>query len=98
MTTWKAVERAIAQRLGGQRVPITGRQRGSAPDVAHEEFGIEVKHRKALPSWLLDAMDQAVACSGDGAKLPVVVLHQAGQRHDNDLIVLRLKDFEEIES
>lgn len=95
MTTWKAVERAVAVRLGGQRVPITGRQRGSAPDIMHDWLGIEVKHRKTLPAWLHDAMAQAVACSDGGDKLPIVVLHESGQRHDDDYVVVRLKDFQE---
>ncbi len=93
MTTWKAVERAIAEILGGERVPITGRQRGSAPDVAHPWLGIEVKHRKSLPAWLHDAMAQAEACSDGGEKLPVVVLHEKGRRHDNDFVVVKLRDF-----
>ena len=56
---WKAVERRIAKYLGGERVPITGRQRGSAPDIKHEWLSIEVKQRDSLPAWVHDAMDQA---------------------------------------
>lgn len=48
--TWKRVERAIAAAVGGERVPVTGRQRGSAPDVSHASLAIEVKHRKKLPN------------------------------------------------
>lgn len=95
MTTWKAVERAIAAKLGGERVPITGRQRGSAPDIAHEWLGVEVKHRKRLPDWMHDAMAQAVACSDNEWKLPIVVLHEKNQRHDDDYVVVRLGDFVE---
>lgn len=58
---WKAVERRIAKYLGGERVPITGRQRGSAPDIKHEWLSIEVKQRESLPAWVHDAMDQAVS-------------------------------------
>jgi len=93
MTTWKAVERSIAKIVGGERVPITGRQRGSAPDVAHEWLGIEIKHRKQLPAWLHDAMAQAVACSDNGDKLPIVVLHEKGRRHADDFVVVKLSDF-----
>ena len=39
---WKATERAIAARLGGRRVPITGRQRGDVPDVAHPAFAMRL--------------------------------------------------------
>lgn len=92
--TWKAVEREIARRLGGERVPITGRVRGSAPDIAHERWAVEVKHRKALPAWLWEAVDQAVRAARDD-QLPVVILHQHGCWHDNDLVVIRLRDFTE---
>ena len=66
-----------------------------AGSVAHDWLSIEVKHRRALPVWLCDAMVQAVAANRGNDKLPVVVLHQKGRRHDDDLVVLRLKDFVE---
>ncbi|MCL4533913.1 MAG: hypothetical protein M1370_01970 [Bacteroidetes bacterium] len=90
---WKATERAVAARLGGHRVPITGRQRGDVPDVAHEWLSIEAKERKALPAWLKDAVRQAVAASTP-AMLPVVVLHELGARHKDDLVLMALDDFE----
>jgi hypothetical protein len=91
--TWKAVERAVARRLGGRRVPVTGR--GGAPDVEHERLAVEVKHRKSLPAWLKEAIAQAVAAARDG-KIGVVVLHEAGSRHTQDLVVIRLGDLEEL--
>nr|MBA3415748.1 hypothetical protein [Chloroflexia bacterium] len=60
---WKQTERRIAAMLGGERVPVSGRGRGDAPDVAHDSFSIEVKHRQTLPGWLLDALAQAEAAS-----------------------------------
>ena len=89
---WKQTERKIAALLGGRRVPISGRGRGDAPDVAHRWLSIEVKDRATLPAWLLDALAQAEA-SATPAQLPVAVLHRAGDRHDHALIVLRLADF-----
>ena len=90
--SWKATERAIAARLGGERCPVSGRQRGDVPDVAHQWLAIECKHRQTLPAWLKDAMAQARAAAHDG-RLPVAVLHEGGSRHDGDLVVLRLADF-----
>ena len=90
--TWKHTERKVAGLLGGKRVPITGRQRGDVPDVAHDWLSVEVKHRRTVPDWLLDAMAQAVAAVR-GEQLPVAVLHQHGQAHGDDLVVLRLADF-----
>lgn len=92
MATWKSTERKIAERLGGRRVPITGRIRGSAPDIEHEWLSIEVKHRKTLPKWMADAMEQAQA-SKRGEQLPIVVLHENRQKFDDAYVVIRLEDF-----
>jgi hypothetical protein len=89
--TWKATERAIAGRLGGQRIPVSGRAHGDAPDIAHPRLSIECKHRKTLPAWLHEAMARAVAAAGEN-QIPVAILHEAGIRHDGDLCVLRLAD------
>ncbi len=91
---WKATERRIAALLGGARVPATGRQRGDAPDLRHRWLSVEVKDRATLPAWLLDALAQAEA-SAAPHQLPIAVLHEAGQRHDRALVVLRLADFVE---
>lgn len=92
--TWKSVERAIASLLKGKRVPVTGRTRGSAPDIAHRTLSIEVKHRKAYPAWLLDAYDQAEKSNNKAkTKLPIVILHMKGIKYEDSLVVLKLKDF-----
>jgi hypothetical protein len=91
--TWKATERLVARQLGGERVPVTGRTRGSAPDIEHSVWAVEVKHRQKLPDWLKDAMSQARA-SVRGNKIPLVVLHEHG-RHSS-LAVLRLSDLVEL--
>lgn len=89
---WKNTERQIARHLNGERVPITGRQRGSAPDIAHDWLSIEAKHREKLPGWLHDAMKQAEA-SKRGNQLPIVVLHEKGKRHRDNFVIVRLGDF-----
>ncbi|QXD16984.1 hypothetical protein GQ464_008640 [Rhodocaloribacter litoris] len=90
--SWKRTERAVAARLNGRRVPVTGRARGDAPDVAHAWLSIEIKHRSRLPAWIEDAMRQAEAAARED-QLPVAVLHERGRRHDEDLVVMRLADF-----
>ena len=90
---WKRAERLIAGRLGGQRVPITGRQRGDVPDIQHPHYAIEVKTRQVFPGWIREAMAQAEAAKRDGQKLALSVLHEVGTRHDADLVVLSLRDF-----
>ena len=90
--TWKNTERKVAAFLGGERVPITGRQRGDQPDIRHSIFSLEVKHKKQLPEWLHDAIRQAVASLKTDQQLPVVILHEKGQRHTQDYAVIRLAD------
>ena len=90
MKDWKACERKVAALVGGTRIPVSGRARGHSPDIHHERLSIEVKSRKKLPAWIEDAMKQAEACAHDG-QLPLVVLHQDGQRYQEALIVMRLK-------
>lgn len=78
--------------LGGVRVPVTGRQRGDMPDIAHPLFGLEVKHTSQLPVFVEKAMRQAeAACRGQ--QIPVAVIHGAGDDLDRALVVLRLGDF-----
>jgi hypothetical protein len=90
--SWKRSERAIAARIGGRRVPVTGRQRGDVPDVAHHLFAVEVKHRRR-PLRLLDfGMLQAIAAAR-GSQIPVLVLHTTGRRHADDYVVMRLGDW-----
>ena len=93
MSRWKAVERRVAKALGGERVPITGRQRGNVPDVKHDRLGIEVKDRAKLPAWLHDAVDQADAVvRTGGGKIACAVLREKGQRIEDSYCVLRLRD------
>jgi hypothetical protein len=85
--------------LGLVRAPITGRQRGSAADCMNKDstvvpfFSVEVKHRKELPDWMMEAMSQAVASMRNDTQLPLVVFHQKGQEYKDSVVMLRLKDF-----
>ena len=100
--SWKASELAIARLLGGERVPVNGRVRGSAPDVLHPWLSIEVKAWKAgMPKSVVNAIDQAEKSAAwsqrkEGkAKLPIAVIHHDHQDHHNDLVVMRLGQFME---
>ncbi len=95
MKSWKTCERRIAAELGGSRIPVSGRDRGDAPDVDHPSLSIEVKSRKKLPAWLLDAIAQAEAAAGPH-QLPVAVLHQDRSRYSDALVVLRLSRLESL--
>lgn len=93
--TWKQAERTIAKLLGGTRVPVTGRGRGSAPDIEHKLLSLEVKHWQTLPNWLHDAMEQAEA-SMKGHQIPTVVLHETGMKYEDSYVVMRLSDVIEL--
>jgi len=83
----KATEKAIAQRFGGQRMGIFGRE-----DVRMSLFSVEVKDRRKFVGQ--GFMEQSVRNCPEG-KIPLVVVHITGQRRVNDLVMVRMKDFED---
>lgn len=87
---WKKHELMLAKRLGGSRVGPTGK---TGSDVAHPLFAIEAKERKNIPEWLYKAQKQCCGAARPD-QLPIVVWHKLGARHDGDLVVMRLADFE----
>ncbi len=89
MTDWKATEQTMTKRLNRKWLGATVRH---GADILTDWLADEVKHRRKFPQWLKDALDQAA--SGTGDRLPVVVLHEYGQRHLEDLVLLRLAEFE----
>jgi len=93
--TWKASERRMAEALGGQRVPVTGRGRGSAPDIEHPLFAIEHKAGRVMSPRLLKAVDQAMAAAAGTDKTPLVTIEQsAGMgRQSRRFVLLRLEDW-----
>lgn len=101
MRGWKSGERLLADMLGCERVPVTGRRRGKAfADLVSSWLSVEVKTRKVLPVYLADAIDSAergAAYAGgrDGVRrLPVVILHADHQPYERSLVVMRLRDAE----
>ena len=88
---WKRFERRVAAIVDGERVPVSGRQRGYAPDIEHNWLSIECKYRKSLPEWIKDAMRQAEA-SARPRQMPCVILGEKGQKADDALIIFRLSD------
>ncbi len=89
--TWKACERAIAKRFNGKRIGNSG---SNTADVVAKGVSIEVKMRRVLPKWIVDAVEQACRNAIPGT-MPFVVLHQTGDRHDDDIVCMRLSDFED---
>lgn len=103
--TWKASERRFAELLGGVRVPVTGRQRGAAPDIAHAIYAIEHKYGRVMSARMVEAVEQAEASAADSAKrgefkTPLVTIEnvRAGKRDNGRFVLMRLEDFLEITS
>ena len=101
-STWKSVEAAVGALFGGKRVPITGRTRGSEPDIKVSDgifscLSFEVKHRKMFPEWLHDAFRQAVA-SIRGRQFAIVLLHQERKKYEDSYVMMQVKDFIEYSS
>ena len=89
MTAWKSLEKTAARKLGGQRVSRGADFSESAPDVLHDKFSVECKHRAKISQFLIDMMQQAAKY--DGEKIPLGVLKQ--RRMKGELVFLWLDDF-----
>ena len=89
---WKKNERMIANYIGGERVPITGRQRGDAPDIKHNWLSVEVKLRMRIPAWIKNGIDQAEK-SAVGHQMPVLIIREKFQKIDDAIICMTLKEF-----
>jgi hypothetical protein len=95
MKSWKEAERRIAAILGGERVPVSGRGRGDAPDIDHPVLSVEVKSRATIPRWITDALEQAESASREG-RMPAAVLHPDQGRYADPLVVCRLSEFAQL--
>jgi hypothetical protein len=85
----KALEKAVAKDLGGRRIGLLGME-----DVTFGRFSIETKEREKLPVFLKKCITQAE--SNAGGKVPVVILHELGDRHSKDLVVMRYFEWKKI--
>jgi len=83
---WKHAERRVAKYLGLKR---TGHLGGS--DCSGGWMAGEVKYKRQLPAWLIDAVDQARRHAGD-EQLPFVVALQHRMPVRDGLFIARLSD------
>jgi hypothetical protein len=84
----KQAERAVAKMLGGRRMGLFGKE-----DVEHKFLSVEVKSRVSFvgKGW----MQQAERNNPKPVdKIPVVVIHTKNCDHKNDLVMLRIADFQ----
>jgi len=79
VSNWKNFERRVAAKVGGKRIPITGRK---CLDIDHPILDIECKYRKKIPVWLCkDAWSQANTGSG----IPVIAV---GEYNSSDIFTI----------
>jgi hypothetical protein len=82
----KRTERVIAERLGGKRVGIL-----CGEDVMHPIYSIECKSRMAFAG---EKFLQQAESHCEKGKTPIAIVHLHGKNHGNDIVMIRLKDFE----
>ena len=80
-------EKELAERFQGLRQGLYGGE-----DVAAGPWSIEAKTRKKFTGQAM--MEQAIRNCPEG-KCPIVVLHIIAQRHSEDIVMMRLGDFED---
>jgi len=84
----RAAEKQTAKALGGKAIGAL-----SGEDVFTWDMSIEVKSRKKFvgKGW----MEQAERNNVD-TKVPLVVVHITGTKYEDDLVLMRIKDFQEM--
>jgi len=92
--TWKAFERAVATRLGGKRIPVTGIDRDGA-DVITELFAVQTKLRKRLPQWLFAWLD-GICLTARPHRIGVLILRTPHMDTNDALVIVRLRDWVEL--
>ena len=95
--TWKSIERFWARKLGGERIPVTGRHSGDVPDIDHPLWAIEVKAGKTLNTRLREGMKQAIRASTGTNKTPLLCITHNLQGRDGSehWVAMRLQDWVE---
>lgn len=84
---WKYVERKVARIIGGKRIPAAGEK---LPDVVSDFLVVEVKSRKALPRWIVEALASAQG-KAKSDQFPAAVLWEYGE--SDGILVCSLRDF-----
>ena len=86
----KRNEKALADRLEGKRLGILG-----FDDVQVEVNGIQfsIEAKSFVRYAGVKILEQAERNAPEG-KIPLAIVHIKGQRRDNDLVIMRLSEWE----
>lgn len=87
---WKEFELWFAKLIGGERAGAVGKE---GPDVLHPRLAPECKERKRPIKALDKYMEQAETNAPKG-KVPLIVLHTLGRQHTDDMVLMRVGDWE----
>ena len=90
-STWQRHERHIARQFGAQRAPLGV----AGADVVTGAFSIECKCWRNLPAKVLAALQQAER-SAQAGQVALAIIHETGQRRENDLVIMRMATFERL--
>jgi hypothetical protein len=101
--TWKKSERRMAARMGGERVPVSGRQRGDQPDIAGATIAaipLSIEHkygRRILSARLHEALDQADAARRSPEDMAVVTVEEVRDgKMNRHLVIVDAEDWQRI--
>jgi len=86
----KANQYALAKRLGMQNIGLLG-----GNDLRGKGWSGEVKEFKRLPRSVVKSWEQVLG-SLPNDKKPFVIWHELNQQRDNDIVMLRLREFEQL--
>ena len=104
-SNWKSVERKVAKKLGGMRIPLSGRNNmGKIGDVELTGYHVECKSGRQIPKsvtgWL-ETLRQLPHTDSDkglgvlfGGEIPVLVLQPFHLKEQ--IVVLTLTDFSKL--
>lgn len=84
----RAFQAKAAKMLNAKNVGTIENQ-----DLSHPLFSFEAKKRKSFLG--IAFMNQATKNCPEG-KIPLVIVHQTEERHENDLILIRFSDWEKM--
>jgi len=88
----KRFEKQVAKSMGGERIGIFGGTDIHVRDgQGNSKFSIEAKTRMKFSGQVF--MDQAIRNALPDS-IPIVIVHINGKYHKNDLVILRMQDWQ----
>ena len=91
--SWKRFERDVARKLDGRRLPCDGSKDGI--DVDAGPFKVQCKLGRRMPSYLREWLDGITETAKRKGGTGIVIWKQPGERVDDSVVVLRLKDWQD---